>query len=202
MFFKTGNILGPILLHYLTANLIYLLFGNKLDAAQLTVLTAIFVLPLVSFCYIRKQKREERAAIPWWSYAVAGGLGIVTNQGLTWMMTYFAVTEKFSNAVQEELLRTDFLIQLLGLGILVPITEEVLFRGLVYQRLKKDTKKWLAVLLGAGLFAVYHGNAMQMIFAFPMAVVLILLYEKWESLWIPIVFHIAGNLSAVILNRG
>ena len=84
--------------------------------------------------------------------------------------------------------------------ILVPITEEFLFRGLIYQRLKKYIPVWSAVLAGAGIFALYHGNMVQILFAFPMALVMLLAYEKWNSLYVPIIFHMAANLTAVLLN--
>lgn len=58
----------------------------------------------------------------------------------------------------------------------------------------------ISILLAAAVFALYHGNMVQILFAFPMALVMLLAYEKWKSLTVPVVFHMAVNLSTVILH--
>lgn len=64
------------------------------------------------------------------------------------------------------------LFQILGMGIAVPVTEELIFRGLVYRKLERYVSVKKAVLLGAAIFAVYHGNLLQILFAFPMGIIL------------------------------
>ena len=77
--------------------------------------------------------------------------------------------------------------------------EEVLFRGLVYNRLKAYNNEWLSIILAAGIFAVYHGNAMQILFAFPMALLILAVYEKWNTLLAPVIFHMAVNISSILI---
>lgn len=203
MFLGIKDIFIPLLIHIVISNAAALaLWGGTLDAAAVTSAAAALSLPFFVFLYRRDRKESpaERRSIPWWVYPLMAAGGAAMNLCLTAAMNYFTVTEKFSNAVQEGLLESNFAVQAVGLGILVPITEEFLFRGLIYQRLKKYVPVWLAVLAGAGIFALYHGNMVQIIFAFPMALVMLLAYEKWNSLYVPIMFHIAANLTAVLLN--
>ena len=102
----------------------------------------------------------------------------------------------------EELLSGRMVFQILGMGLIVPVTEELVFRGLVYRRLERYLPGAAAVLLGAALFAAYHGNLLQVLFAFPMGIVLILLYRHYGTLKMPILFHAASNLTAILLGAG
>ena len=206
MIYKIGNVFVPLLIHYLIAAFVLLFGANFMDDALLTSLTALVALPVMWYLYRRDRRNgavettAPRGTVPWWAFLVTILLGIVSNQMITGVMNYFRVTQQFSNEVQEGLLRGDIWAQVLGLGILVPVMEEILFRGLIYNRLKKYVSLWTAILGGAVIFALYHGNMVQFLFSLPMGLLIILLYERWHSLSIPIVFHIAANLSTVLLN--
>lgn len=202
MIYGIWDVSAPLLIHILISNIMVLALGNRVDAALLTTAAAVATLPILAFLYRgdRKERQPEKASVPWWVYPVIAAAGVILNQLLSGVMEAFAVTEHFSNAAQEGLLGSGAAVQLIGLGVVVPIMEELLFRGLVYQRLKKYFPVWASVLLGAAVFALYHGNMVQIIFAFPMALAMLLAYEKWKSLAVPVVFHMAVNLSTVLLN--
>lgn len=195
-----GTIIVPILIHLLAANLMVMIFGVFLDSTMLTALTALVVLPVVFWMYRKDMEGREFRKNRWWSYLILIPLGAAANLLISYLLVALRVPENFSNEVQEGLLRSGFLVQIVGLGILAPITEEVLFRGLVYRRLTYYLPKWGAVILGAAIFAVYHGNVVQMLFAFPMALLIIWSYEKWGTLTAPILFHMAANLTTILLN--
>lgn len=118
---------------------------------------------------------------------------------LSVLMNLLQVTQQFSNQTQEMLLSAKFSVQVIGLVILVPVAEELIFRGLIYQRMKRFFPVQLAVFFSALLFAVYHGNPIQIIFAFPMALALAGVYEYGNNLIYPILFHAGSNLAAVLL---
>lgn len=200
MFGTIGTILVPVLIHLLAANLVVMVFGTFLDSAMLTALTALVVLPVVYWMYRKDMEGREARKNKWWTYLVLIPIGAAANLLISWVLVSLRVPENFSNEVQEGLLQSGFLIQTVGLGILAPVTEEMLFRGLVYRRLTLYLPKWGAVILGAAIFAVYHGNMIQMLFAFPMALLIIWSYEKWGTLTAPILFHMAANLTTVLLN--
>lgn len=204
MIYGVFDVMVPVLIHIIITNLTLLALGNRVDAAFLTTAAAVVTLPVLAFLYHgdRQERPKEKVCIPWWVYPLAAAAGAVMNYFVSGLMSYFAVTEHFSNAVQEGLLESGTAVQLVGLGVLVPIMEELLFRGLVYQRLKKYFPVRVSILLGAAVFALYHGNMVQILFAFPMAIVMLLAYEKWQSLAVPVVFHMAVNLSTVLQNYG
>ena len=50
---------------------------------------------------------------------------------------------------------------ILSFGILAPLGEEFVFRGVVYGRLKKVSNVPVAVVVSALLFGLFHGNLVQ-----------------------------------------
>ena len=129
--------------------------------------------------------------------AASGG---VLNLLWSGILQQLRIQDHFSNAVQEQLFAGQAMVQLLGLGMLVPLAEELIFRGLIYTRIRKRIPAGAAIFFSALLFALFHGNVIQMIFAFPLALILAGLYERSGWFACPLAFHMGANLTAVVLN--
>lgn len=80
-------------------------------------------------------------------------------------------------------------------GILSPVVEETVFRGIVYRALYRNTGKMIALAGSAVLFGIFHGNVVQMVYAGLMGGVLAYVYQKYESLTAPILVHGAANVA-------
>ncbi len=83
--------------------------------------------------------------------------------------------------------------------IAAPIVEEVVFRGLVYTRLCRGMKRWIAALLSALIFGLVHGTLLHLFYTVPMGLLLCMFYEKYRSLWAPIILHMSFNLAGTVL---
>ena len=92
------------------------------------------------------------------------------------------------------------IIQFISLCVIGPMCEELIFRGLVYRRIRDLLGVWTAVLLSSAFFGVYHQNLTQGVFAFFFGIVLAAVYEHYGTIWAAIAAHAANNLYAVILN--
>ena len=77
--------------------------------------------------------------------------------------------------------------------IVAPISEELIFRQVIYKRLRGISPVWVAVLISALLFGLYHGNLVQGIYAFIMGGLLALVYEWTGSFVAPVLFHMVAN---------
>ncbi|WP_263831326.1 CPBP family intramembrane glutamic endopeptidase [Salinibacter sp.] len=99
------------------------------------------------------------------------------------------------NAVETPTGTREYL-RLIGSGVIAaPLVEEVLFRGVVYQRWAYAWNR-PALALGAAAvpFALLHGHVLG---AFVFAGVTTLLYVYTRSLWAPIAMHALGNANAL-----
>ena len=104
---------------------------------------------------MEKRKKRKITWIQWIIVIVAAaGLNILFSALMSFLVSDYGITSES----QDALLSSRMLFQILGMGIAVPVTEELIFRGLVYRKLERYVSVKKAVLLGAAIFAVYHGN--------------------------------------------
>lgn len=90
------------------------------------------------------------------------------------------------------------LFNILFIGFLAPIIEELLFRGFLFSYLNRSGKVVFASLLTSALFGLMHSGLF--FFAFTMSIMSIMLYKYTKSLRASIYFHIAWNSLSVLLN--
>lgn len=64
------------------------------------------------------------------------------------------------------------------MGIAAPLSEELLFRGILFERLRMALPFFWAALGSAAFFGLVHGNWAQGIYAALMGLILAWLYEK------------------------
>ena len=83
-------------------------------------------------------------------------------------------------------------------GILSPVVEETVFRGIVYCALRRNIGKTMAIVGSAFCFGIFHGNMVQMVYAGLMGGVLAYIYQKHESLLAPVLVHGAANIAIYI----
>lgn len=101
--------------------------------------------------------------------------------------------------VGEVLYSPPFLIQILGPGLVIPAAEEMIFRGLMFAPMRERMPFWPAALISAVLFGLYHGNLLQGVYAFLLGLVMAWLYERFQTLAAPMIFHAAANVTSIII---
>lgn len=79
-------------------------------------------------------------------------------------------------------------------GVLAPIAEEIVFRGMMYNRMKRCFPMPISMILTSFMFGAFHGNVVQMIYAMILGVLMILVYEWLSSFWGPLLFHMSANV--------
>ncbi len=89
-------------------------------------------------------------------------------------------------------------LELLALGVVIPVTEEFLFRGIVYERAKNWLGPKRAALVSAVLFGVVHMNLVQFVYAFIFGILLAYFMERSGSFAAAAAAHMAANISSVL----
>lgn len=84
-------------------------------------------------------------------------------------------------------------------GLISPITEEIVFRGLVFNRMRRYYPTLAAIVVSGVLFGAYHGNLVQGVYGGCMGILLAYVYERLHSFLIPCLFHAAANLTVYTL---
>ena len=77
---------------------------------------------------------------------------------------------------------------------LAPISEEMIFRGVTMRIARRSFPFWVANLIQAVLFGIFHMNILQGIYAAVLGLFLGYVCEKGGSIYLAIVFHFLFNL--------
>lgn len=89
------------------------------------------------------------------------------------------------------------LLGVFSISILAPLLEEVLFRGAIQGYLMRHFKKpWVAIIISALIFGIYHMNPVQVVYATLLGIVLGWIYYRTGNLLSVIVGHILNNSMA------
>lgn len=164
--------------------------------------TAVLVFALV--CVVRKRDPLSSAGVrgmrvPLWIAAAGAGVGGCLLVRLMMLTVPFPEGWTQSYAERVELVQQApvWMIYLSSI-VVAPLTEELVFRGLIYRSLKGGMPRIVAALLSSAVFAVLHGTIMWMIYTFLLGLLLCALYEKTRSLWACIACHMAFNIMGQI----
>ena len=87
---------------------------------------------------------------------------------------------------------------LLATGLIGPVIEELMFRGIIYNELKKKITSMAAILITTLFFALTHFNIFQVIYALALGFILIFVYEKYKDIKAPIILHMASNITTTL----
>lgn len=113
--------------------------------------------------------------------------------------TYIYLPNLFENELNS--ITQNMLLCTITLGLLQPIAEEMLFRGVFLGCLiNEKTNPWLAIGISTFIFSIIHFNLTQMISAAIFGVIMGWLFFKTKSLWPPIIVHTTNNLTCCVWN--
>jgi len=87
---------------------------------------------------------------------------------------------------------------ILNAVLIVPLIEELFFRGFLYAFLKRFTSTWGAIILSAGVFAFAHVNLGSALPLWVLGIVLAAAYEHTGSLLLPMGIHGCFNFVTAI----
>lgn len=168
--------------------------------------TALVTIPVMAILFHKDRKKEKEAGIipnkkaPLWKYPAVIVMALALSLGLNNLIiignlsSVDASYEQTMNAMYS----APLFLQILCLAVLVPISEEYVFRGLFFKRLESSTTFVYAMLYSSLVFGILHINLVQMIYGFILGMMLAYVYEKYGSLKAPVAAHMAMNLLSVL----
>lgn len=147
-----------------------------------------------------QKKREEKEK------KIRQGIALVitavsASLALNLLFSLFSVAN-LSNQYGQVVQRQNAVAPVVGIfhyGIFSPLAEEMLFRGLVYNRMKLYFPQKLSMVFSALFFGLYHGNLVQGMFGFFLGIVIAWFYEQYGKWYVPVIFHGIINLTSYLL---
>jgi hypothetical protein len=83
--------------------------------------------------------------------------------------------------------------------LVAPLVEELVFRGYIYQILKKRFDVVWGSVFAALIFSLFHLEFQVILPIFILGLVMNWIFERTQSLWAPIAFHMVNNALAFML---
>lgn len=104
--------------------------------------------------------------------------------------------------IQNNMLDNKYLITMIISSVIIgPIIEELMFRGIIFNKIKTFNKIDVSIILTTLIFAFFHDTLFQMLYAFIIGYICIKLYLNYNSLLYPIIFHASCNIIAPLYNE-
>lgn len=202
------DVIYPVGMYLVISNIVMFLLGLVAPATSENyivrhIIVSVVLLPFILSYYRRPpvycievaEKKRIRPEVILLALVAGAAFGVALNNliGLTplvsWSVSYQEMSEAFYGST--------LILEILATCIITPILEELLYRGVAYQRMRG----WLGILpaiLGSSLlFGVMHLNLVQFLYAGLIGTLLAWLTEYF-GLTAAIAAHVGANLISVL----
>lgn len=153
----------------------------------------LLVYYIITTIYLYKKNKIKEINLSLKSYLPLISLGIsiaiIYN-----MILLKIIPSNFNNAKSLILLN-------ISSGIIGPIFEEIVFRYIFFNKLKRKYQSPKAILINSIIFALIHLQPTKIIYAFIIGIILNIYYEKYKSIKAPILIHMAANIIVLFLTE-
>ncbi|MCM1122593.1 MAG: CPBP family intramembrane metalloprotease [Eubacterium sp.] len=217
-FNEIWDIFKPFILYYLLYNVVFILFiyfiqtvAQNLGADSQTYLaehtetvtgivnglsTVISVLPLMPMLKRELADHKRSHSVMPRHLILTAVLAVSSSLGLNVLLALTNLVE--SSAGYQDVAQRQYSVVfgagMVLFGLISPITEEIVFRGLIFNRMRRYFPHAAAVVASGILFGIYHGNLVQGLYGGCMGILMAYLYERMHSFVIPCFFHAMANI--------
>lgn len=166
------------------------------DLAVLVILTIFFLVrkkkPLAEAGLVRTEPACVGAACAAAPLLYAAVTLVMSLLPEAWLESYIDASAALTQ---------DDVFTILATVVLAPITEEVIFRGLIFSRLERAMPGWLAAVLSALAFGLCHGQPAWMAYAFVLGLVFAFLRLRTGSILPSMLAHFIFNGISPVAQR-
>ena len=174
------------------------------------LLSAVLTIPLFAwlyYCDVQKKKQygwnEEWYPLTEWMLlwvAVGSAALALFGNGLISLLPLAQWSDSYEE-VSDALYTGSIWLRMAAVGFFGPAVEELIMRGLLYQRLRAMMRPAAAMIWSALVFGVFHGNLVQGVYAFLVGLFFAWLMEHTQRILVPILGHMTANLFVVLLEE-
>lgn len=174
------------------------------------VITCILLFAVYYFTYRKNDglvladtKMPKWLIVPF-AIIVTLGMGLVSSLWLDFAYTQLANVPFVAQSVESfdsawsTIGEDPYIWVCLSVVIFGPIAEELLFRGIIHNSIKKVCNPYVAIVLSGLMFGIWHGEFVQTVYTTFFGIALAVVYEYSGSLWVPIGMHILNNFTSTL----
>ena len=176
---------------------------RDVDVMALTLISGLLTIAIVLAFYLLRRKKLSEAL---WLRPVSAP-AMLAGASLAPALYFVVVivltvlpaawTESYGEASSG--ISTDSVLGVISVAVVAPVAEELIFRGLVTNRLSRVMPGWLAVLLSAAVFGACHGELVWFCYAFVLGALFGLIDLRAGSVLPSILGHAVFNTIGQIM---
>ena len=186
----------------------YILDRAAEHTMTILLLSMVLAIPLFAWLYFRDVQKKKRAGWneDWfpltegmllWTIISGAALALFCN-GLISLLPLAQWSDSYEE-VSETLYSGNIWIRIMSVGFFGPAVEELVMRGLLYQRFRSMMRVGTAMFWSALVFGIFHGNLVQGVYAFLVGLFFAWLMEHSQRILVPVAGHMAANLFVLFL---
>lgn len=172
--------------------LIYTILGfnnlNHFINTKVSYILLIFYIITIIYLYNKNKKKEFPLPVKKYFTLVLLGISIAC---ILNMIIFRIFPPKITTSPT--------LLIIISTGIIGPIYEEILFRYLLYNRLKKEYSIKKSIIITTLIFSISHITPIKIIYSFIIGLLINIIYEKNKNILSPILIHISANIIVIFL---
>lgn len=202
-------LLTPLIVQWLISNIIQivavLLVPNITGyVMELTTFISAITIPVMIHLYKKDCKKravdnkKKFSVEDWIKVTVISVLACISLNIVISLLNLQRFSSNYQN-VSEAIYLSSPVWQLVGTVLAAPIAEELIYRGVLYGRMREYVSKIPAAIFASLIFGICHGNIVQFVFAFCIGMLLCLTWEKYQQIRITIWMHMVVNVTSLAL---
>ncbi|MCR4651072.1 MAG: CPBP family intramembrane metalloprotease [Lachnospiraceae bacterium] len=218
---KAIKVLSPVLIYYLINTIIVDIFrsiagelirrggsaSTFIGEHSETIAACISMMGMViaALCLIPVAKSEYPVVLPnkgegsRMLKTILLGVSLAITVNLLMAVTGLSSGSEAYDEVASHQLSLNPVLGILMYGLISPFAEELVFRVIVYNRLRRMYGLVMALVIAPLIFGIYHMNYVQAIYGTVMGLFLCWIYERYGSALYPYLVHAAANISVYVV---
>lgn len=127
-------------------------------------------------------------------------LGAVVGLNLLMSLSGLTSLSESYQAVAQEQYSANLVMGILCYGLVTPIAEEIVFRGIIYNCLRRSMSVKTSIFISGMIFGMYHMNTVQGIYAFLIGCIIAYAYEYFGDFRVAVAIHMLANVLVYCLS--
>ncbi len=193
-----GTIAGALAAYVVSALVVAALTGSAMVGAVVSNLVALVVMVAVRWrrtgTPLAPAPRPGALRPSFWAVALMGLAACWLFGQTAAMLVLNTWGDPAFEAVSQVKVESPVWLLLLVSIVLAPLGEEALVRGTVYPELRRRWGVIASAFVTASVFALLHGNMVQLVLTLPLGMLLALVYEASQRLWPVVLLHAVFNI--------
>lgn len=172
----------------------------EVNASYITVVSAVMAVIFFGRMYLKERNsflKENNKEI---NIFVMIAFGVMLSMAAGSILSAMNIDNIYGSYEKTSslLLNGNIVYRLFALGVITPAAEEIIFRGLVFNRVKKQYGSLYGIVVSSLMFGVFHFNLVQGLYAFIIGMAFAYCYELTGDLKVPVYMHMSINVLTVL----